>query len=390
MLDWLIIGGGIHGTHLSFVLTRRYGIPRGNLRVLDPHPAPLYQWDHFTGNTGMQFLRSPHVHNLHWDVGSLITFARIHETAPFTRFIPPFNRPSTELFRRHCDHIINRYDLADLRIQGTAQQLERTSDAWRVITEQGAIDSKNILLAIGMPEKLNYPAWTQQLRQRNAPVTHIFEPDFQLQTVTPPAHVVIIGGGISATQTALYFAEYTDSIVTLISRHEMRVHDFDSDPGWMNAINLRDYANIENPDERRNIINTVRHRGSIPPDVDRSLRAAIRAVAITRLETDVQRASYNGQRIALELHNGHSLNADLVLLATGFETQRPGGEWLNRVIHDYALPVAECGYPITDTTLKWADGLYVSGALAELEIGPVARNIIGARMTGERLRPLFN
>jgi hypothetical protein len=30
-------------------------------------------------------------------------------------------------------------------------------------------------------------------------------------------------------------------------------------------------------------------------------------------------------------------------------------------------------------------GLYVTGALAELELGPVARNIAGARHAGERL-----
>jgi hypothetical protein len=36
-------------------------------------------------------------------------------------------------------------------------------------------------------------------------------------------------------------------------------------------------------------------------------------------------------------------------------------------------------------SLEWADGLLVSGALAELELGPIARNIAGARAAGERL-----
>jgi hypothetical protein len=38
---------------------------------------------------------------------------------------------------------------------------------------------------------------------------------------------------------------------------------------------------------------------------------------------------------------------------------------------------------VVDRTLAWAPGLHVSGALAELEVGPVARNIIGARLASE-------
>jgi hypothetical protein len=47
--------------------------------------------------------------------------------------------------------------------------------------------------------------------------------------------------------------------------------------------------------------------------------------------------------------------------------------------------VTACGYPIVDQGLRWHEGIYVTGALAELEIGLVARNIIGARLAGERL-----
>ncbi|MBL8151238.1 MAG: hypothetical protein JNN15_15045, partial [Blastocatellia bacterium] len=43
------------------------------------------------------------------------------------------------------------------------------------------------------------------------------------------------------------------------------------------------------------------------------------------------------------------------------------------------------GYPIVDRSLKWHPGIYVSGPLAELELGPTARNIIGARTAAEKL-----
>ncbi|PDW01594.1 hypothetical protein CJ255_18335 [Candidatus Viridilinea mediisalina] len=80
-----------------------------------------------------------------------------------------------------------------------------------------------------------------------------------------------------------------------------------------------------------------------------------------------------------------TLTTQRVLLATGFTPQRPGGAWLDHAIAAHDLPLAPCGYPAIAPSLMWAPGLYVTGALAELELGPVARNIAGARHAGARL-----
>ena len=40
-LDWLILGGGVHGMHLAHTLRRRGRVPADRLRVLDPHDEPL-------------------------------------------------------------------------------------------------------------------------------------------------------------------------------------------------------------------------------------------------------------------------------------------------------------------------------------------------------------
>lgn len=50
-----------------------------------------------------------------------------------------------------------------------------------------------------------------------------------------------------------------------------------------------------------------------------------------------------------------------------------------------SLPCASCGYPIVDSALRWHPWVYVTGRLAELELGPTARNIAGARRAGDRL-----
>jgi hypothetical protein len=43
------------------------------------------------------------------------------------------------------------------------------------------------------------------------------------------------------------------------------------------------------------------------------------------------------------------------------------------------------GYPIVASALRGHPGIHVTGPLAELEIGPPARNILGARLSAERL-----
>ena len=50
-----------------------------------------------------------------------------------------------------------------------------------------------------------------------------------------------------------------------------------------------------------------------------------------------------------------------------------------------SLPVAPCGFPIVDSALRWHTHIHVSGPLAELELGPVSRNVSGAQRAGDRL-----
>ena len=58
---------------------------------------------------------------------------------------------------------------------------------------------------------------------------------------------------------------------------------------------------------------------------------------------------------------------------------------LSHLIQAENLPCSECGYPLVSEGLEWAPRLHVMGALAELEIGPIARNISGARHAAERI-----
>jgi hypothetical protein len=87
----------------------------------------------------------------------------------------------------------------------------------------------------------------------------------------------------------------------------------------------------------------------------------------------------------MKLDSGVVLESDFVSLATGFMHCPPGGEFVRRTIEDLELPCAPCGFPKIDEYLRWADGLFVTGPLAELVVGPASRNIIGARFAAERI-----
>ena len=194
--------------------------------------------------------------------------------------------------------------------------------------------------------------------------------------------MAVIGGGITAAQCALRLAR-AGRQVTLIARHPPRQHQFDSDSGWMGPKNMRRFLATPDPDARRELITKARHRGSIPPQVFQALKAAMARGEIRWHHGEVQGA-VPGPPTVLTL-NKTTLPVDAVLLATGFESQRPGGELVDTLVENYQLPCASCGYPVVDAQLRWHPRVFVSGPLAELEVGPVARNILGARRAADRI-----
>lgn len=388
MLDWLIIGGGIQGTAVSHSLLRRNKISPGRLRVLDPYDMPLARWHATTQNTGMTHLRSPEVHHLHYDPWSIRTFAQTKQGKLLADYIPIFSRPSLGLFNAYSDWLIDKYDLSALRLTGRANGLSYDGTCWHIETDNGHLTTKNVILAINTTESPHWPEWAKTLKGGNAPINHIFDLDFVRADLPVWQHTVIIGGGISAVQTALALASQHPGTVTLLSRHEMRLSHFDSDPCWVTNICLRDFHKITDFDKRREVITQARQPGSIPPDVAEALQSTLNTGAVKHRVSKVTQATYQQGGITLHLNDGNTIETDQIILATGFEASRPGGEWLSNTIDHLGLPIADCGYPVVDKHLCWVDGLYVVGRLAELEIGPVAANIIGARLATERLKTI--
>lgn len=387
MLDWLIIGGGIHGTYLSLFLTQRKGIAADRIRVLDPYAQPLALWQHFTTNTGMIYLRSSHAHNLHFDPFSLISFTRIQAGQALADFIEPYGRPSLTLFNAHSQRLIERYHLQVLRLRGRAQALTRQAAGWRVETESGSLDAKNVILAFGNSERPHWPEWAQDARTAGANIHHLFDSDYH--RAVSKGETVVVGGGITAAQVATALSIDSPGLVTLLMRHRPRLHQFDTDLGWITYQYLDGFHQETDYVRRREMIRAARHCGSMPPDVVRELDQAVQygllkrridEVACVKLTNTLQ-----AKPMILELSSGETLSADHIILATGFESSRPGGVWLDTAVDQYGWPQAADGYPIVNRQLCWSPGLFVCGSLAELEVGPVARNFVGVKLAAERI-----
>ena len=383
MIDWLIIGGGIHGTYLANLLGHLPGASDAAVRILDPHFELLHVWTRNTHNCGMAFLRSPATHNIDRHILSLYRFARTHLGRPHAAFIPPYNRPSLDLFQQHCRRVIAANRLDRLHIRARAHRIQHDGRSLVVQTDGPILEARRILLAIGMGEQPCWPGWARRLKRAGARIAHIFDPDFKRGEWRQDGRTLIVGGGITAVQTALKLSEESSADIHLLSRHHLRESQYDFNPCWIGPKCLRTFYRADFA-LRRKTIEGARITGSLPVEVLETFSRALQEGRIVFSQGQCAAAKSIDGKLRLETSAG-VLESEQVILATGFQNRRPGGALVDRLITDFKLDCNPCGYPILDAGLHWGSNIYATGPLAELQVGPCARNIVGARNAGRLL-----
>ena len=195
------------------------------------------------------------------------------------------------------------------------------------------------------------------------------------------------------------------------------------------------FRTIDAPAERREMIKRERIPGTVPIYMTRAKGGLEEAMADGKIHWHVagvadanavvttEGSTKANKKYQLNLTNGNGIIADEIILATGLGKRPPGHNIIHPLAEQAGLPLSPCGYPLVDPSLQWkqkhhqlsalsgnsntnkkgrsndhGDGdvvvpsllttsskIYVSGGLAELELGPSARNIAGARMAAERI-----
>ena len=149
-LDWLIIGGGIHGVHIAARLLGEASVSPDRLRIVDPGDRLLARWRAYTATTGMDHLRSPVVHHLDLRPWSLRRFAGKRKSRGTGLFAPPYDRPALALFNAHCDHVVETFGLSDLHVQDRAMSCSVDCDGVGVQLAGGReVAAQQLVLAIG-------------------------------------------------------------------------------------------------------------------------------------------------------------------------------------------------------------------------------------------------
>lgn len=365
MLDWLIVGGGLHGSHIAGRLM--VACPHADIAVLDPAASALTQWQRRARACGMSFLRSSQAHHIGLRADALRVFAREHD---FDRghALGRYRRPSRALFESHADAVTEPIE----RIVATAHAVQPAGCAWDVATrEHGRYRARHVVLATG-PAAPARPDWGRHL-------AHVFDPEFAERSAdwASDDHIVVVGGGISAAQYAIACAA-TGHPVTLLTRGPLRPAAFDSHACFSGPRCLGPFLRLARA-KRPQALAKARNPGTLPEDVHAALAGHLASGAIRWLRGEVTAVADGGLRLA----DKRNVAADRIVLATGFLAR--AGALVEQTAARLRLALDEYGYADIDTQLAWAPGLHVAGRPASLQLGPAAGNIRGAQLAARQL-----
>ncbi|UEX90404.1 FAD/NAD(P)-binding protein [Staphylococcus ratti] len=370
MSKWMIIGGGVQATTIAIHL-RALGLSQKNLYIIDPNEKLMAQFENQTQRIGMEYLRSPIVHHCHPGPFDLKKFARVeHYAQPFKG---QHRRPRLDMFFDHTRYWIAQYNLEASHIQQKAIDIKKEGNQWDVRLGNGQwLHTQHVILAMGTHHHPKIP----EIFEGRADVMHIHD-----TTMTPnyeASHVV--GSGISSGHLTLkLLTEQLEKQIHLWMKKDFEIFDFDADPAWLGPKNMRGFQQEQDLFKRITINQKERHKGSMPKDM---------VMALKHYQQEGRLVIHHAPIISCEDHyivtEKERIYYDSILLATGFKYDVMQQPLMQRLC---AMPQARCvdDFPQTTTELEWLPNLYVAGMMADLELGPFARNIMGGRQAALRI-----
>lgn len=361
--DWLLVGAGIHGQFIARCLKR--AAPAARVALIDPH-EPLADWRRRCQNCGMQYLRSTSVHHLGLAANSLRLYARQHGYDE-THMLGRYQRPSLALFNAHAHE--QPRPAPQIYQQARHIAAEANGD-WRLELADGqALTSRRVVLATG-PGRTRRPAGLET-------AAHVLDTDFELGP--PGAATLIIGGGISGAQLALRASQAGHRICWL-TRYAPQQADFDSHGCYAGPRCLEPFWQTPLA-QRSALLDQARRPGTLPPDIHRHITMALAKGQLVWQKGTPHQLVPQG----LQLADGRIVQAERVILATGFETHIQPESLLHQAMKQTGALEDGRGHLQLENDLSIAPGLHITGRPASLQLGPMAGNIKGARLAGQIL-----
>ncbi|KAJ3086310.1 hypothetical protein HK102_013307 [Quaeritorhiza haematococci] len=217
--------------------------------------------------------------------------------------------------------------------------------------------------------------------------------------------IMIVGGGLTSAHLVSKAVKSGYEKVILVSRSHLKVKWFDADLQWVGRFGNVHHAEFYAEDDfekRLKILKEARNGGSITPDAKSKLDS-LQACGILECYApcQVESAQYikhdtttvtggegkgcGGWNVRLD--NGIAFEeVEKVWLATGSTVDVRKEPVFKGLLEKVPVPVVG-GLPVVNPDLRWARGceVYLMGAYAALQLGPMALNLMGAKMGSERI-----
>ena len=384
--ECVIVGGGVHGTHLAQRLLEDTSLAHEDITIIDQHDHLLAAFRRHARACGMESLRSTYVQHVGTEPFGLESDAESHgREDELVATVNYPDRPSLDLFLDHADRVIDAKGIETLLRQATVEQIhERADGGVRLTTGTGSIDAATSVLAVGHGGRYRLPEWARGVDE----VRHVWD-GFDPETTVD--HTVIVGGGITAAQLACTISETQSA--TVVSRHPLEWELSEADPPWLNWNHIERELHCHPPASKARLdaVREARYSATIPPHLYESIEDRQASGRLRVRQADVETATATPDGVRLALDDGDTLAADRVVCATGFEPvfEHP---FVDRLAAELDLARGYRGLPmLDDETLSWetndgrSSSLYVTGALALGVVGPYAPNIPGAKRSADRI-----
>lgn len=397
--------------------------------VIDPASEWLHEWKENFQQLRIQYLRSPAMaHPDTFDSKALLAYAYMqgqqHQQHPDALVesgcadlrkliglgetqIGLWKLPSNALFLEFCQHLVER--LSHDRVQGHVVDIvavPNTNEEEKLydvlyFTQTGPngsngaggmqqkIRCKSIILATGTSGKVVIPpgldhcptlySWKdpeayplqRTLRKKNHPHSPKRE------------RVLIVGGGLTAVQAALRVVQDGHSC-TLCSRRDLQEKHFDIPVEWFDRRMTHgklSHIYHESVENRLAKLKEARDGGSVPPIYMKQLADYKETLVRWVGDIEYEALPLSNEKVGIRFKDV-LYEFDRVILACGVQPDLRQHPLLSKFLERWPIP-NHGGFPVLSQDIQWDEinhpNIFVVGAMAALQVGPDAGNLMGIR-----------